>query len=93
MTLVFQEVMDIPFHYIKAHVTLISSSNNRGQQEVFDKGQQKARLNNKSGGRFSKNRRNAIKTHQRNLERGKDLTDKEQKIEVHTARKGEANSR
>ena len=53
--------MDIPFHYTKAHVTLISSSNNRGQQEVFDKGQQKARLNNKSGGRFSKKRRNAIK--------------------------------
>ena len=36
---------------------------------------------------ISKKRRNAIKRHKQNLEQGKDLTDREQKIEDQAARK------
>ena len=39
---------------------------------------------------FSKKRRNAIKRHKQNLEQCKDLTDSEQKIEDHAARKSPA---
>ena len=91
MALVLQEVINIPFHYTEAHVTLISSSKNTGQQEVIDTGQQKVRFTNKLGGRFSKKRRNAIKRHKQNLEQGKDLTDSEKKIEDQAARKSPAN--
>ena len=82
MTLVLQEVMNIPFHYNEAHVIVILSSKNTDSEQKRQKIQ--------TGEMFSKKRRNAIKTHKQNIEQGKNLTDSEQKIEDQAARKSPA---
>ena len=59
VTLVWKEVMDIPFHCNEAHVIVILSSKNTDSEQKRQKIQ--------TGEMFSKKRRNAIKRHKQNL--------------------------